>query len=99
MRRVVELGDGWLAVPKSFANFQETYELLKAAAQKAGRDVKSIPVMIGTLYADAVDASVADIKRYQALGFDYFFAPLPFWAADLKGMLNVMEDFARKVGM
>src|SRR5215510_12702739 len=32
MRRVVELGDGWVAVPKSFAVFQETYANLKTAA-------------------------------------------------------------------
>jgi probable F420-dependent oxidoreductase len=99
MRRVVELGDGWLAVPKSYQNFQETSELLARAAKNAGRDPRSVPVMIGTLYADSVDSSIADIKKYQALGYDNFIAPVPFWAPDLKGVLSVMEDFARKVKM
>jgi len=32
-------------------------------------------------------------QRAEALGFE------SLWAPDLKGMLTVMEDFARKVGM
>jgi len=99
MRRVVELGDGWLAVPKSYDNFQETNALLARAAQNAGRDPRSVPVMIGTLYAPSVDASLTDIRKYQALGYDYFIVPVPFWAQDLKGVLATMEEFARKANM
>jgi probable F420-dependent oxidoreductase len=99
MRRVVELGDGWLAVPKRYDNFLETNELLARAAQNAGRDPRSVPVIIGTLYAESVDAGVTDIKKYQALGYDNFIAPVAFWGGDLPGVLNAMEEFARKVKM
>lgn len=99
MRRVVEFGDGWLAVPKSYAAFQESHEALKAAAVRAGRDVKSIPVIVSPMYVDSVDTYAEEIKRYQALGYDSFFAAIGFWAGDLKGILEVMDAFARKMGM
>ena len=99
MRRVVEFGDGWLAVPKSYAAFQESHEALKAAAVRAERDVKSIPVIVSPMYVDSVDTYAEEIKRYQALGYDSFFAAIGFWAGDLKGILEVMDAFARKMGM
>lgn len=99
MRRVVELGDGWLAVPKRYENFLETNELLIRAARNAGRDPRSIPVTIGTLYAESVDAGVTDIQKYQALGYDNFIVPAAFWGGDVKGVFTAMEDFARKVKM
>jgi len=99
MRRVIELGDGWVAVPKSFTVFQETYETLKTAATKVGRDVKSIPIMVGPAYVASVDHFVEEMKKYTTLGYDSFFAPVAFWAADLSGALSVMEEFARKVKM
>jgi probable F420-dependent oxidoreductase len=99
MRRVAELGEGWVAVPKSFEGFKETYETLKTAAAKAGRDMKSIQIMIGPAYVGSVNHLIEEMKKYQDLGFDSFFAPVAFWARDLQGALNVMEDFAQKVGM
>jgi probable F420-dependent oxidoreductase len=99
MRRVVEFGDGWVAVPKSFAAFQESYDAIKAAAAKAGRDVKSIKVMIGPASATSVDTFVEEMKKYQGLGYDSFFAPLPFWSGERDGVLRLMDEFARKVGM
>ena len=50
-------------------------------------------------YVDSVDAYAEEIKRYQALGYDSFFAAIGFWAGDLKGILEVMDAFARKMGM
>ena len=99
MRRVAELGDGWVAVPKSFAVFQETYANLKIAADKAGRDIKNIQVMIGPAMASSVKSFVQEMKKYQDLGHDSFLASVAFWGADLDGVLGVMEDFAQKVGM
>lgn len=99
MRRVAELGDGWVAVPKSFAGFKETYEELKKAAAKAGRDMKSIQISIGPAYIGSVDQYVEEMKKYQDLGFDTFFAPVGFWGTDLQNTLGVMEEFARKAGM
>jgi hypothetical protein len=58
-----------------------------------------VPVLIGTLYAASVDASITDMKRYQALGYGSFIAPVPFWAQDLKGVPAAMEEFARKAKM
>jgi probable F420-dependent oxidoreductase len=99
MRRVVELGDGWVAVPKSFAVFQETYANLKAAAAQAGRDIKSIPIIIGPSTTASVQSFIEEIKKYQDLGYDSFFATVPFWSRDLNGVLGIMEEFAQKVGM
>jgi len=99
MRRVAELGDGWVAVPKSFAVFQETYTNLKTAADKAGRDLKSIQVMIGPSMVSSVQSFVEELKKYRDLGYDSFLASVAFWGADLKRVLGVMEDFAQKVGM
>jgi probable F420-dependent oxidoreductase len=99
MRRVAELGDGWVAVPKSFAGFKETYEVLKAAAAKIGRDMKSIQVSIGPAYIASVDKYVEEMKKYRDLGFETFFAPVAFWSRDLPGVLKTMDEFARKVGM
>jgi probable F420-dependent oxidoreductase len=99
MRRVVEFGDGWLAVPKNFATFQESYEELKSAAAKAGRDPKSISVMVGPAYVSSVESLVEEMKKYTDLGFESFFAPLPFFSTDLDGALKLMDEFAKKVGM
>jgi probable F420-dependent oxidoreductase len=99
MRRVVEFGEGWVAVPKSFAAFQESYASIKAAAEKAGRDIKSIQIMIGPSTVTSVNGFIEEMKRYQDLGYDSFFAPIPLWAADLNGALGMMEEFTQKVGM
>jgi probable F420-dependent oxidoreductase len=99
MRRVAELGDGWVAVPKSFDGFKETYEVLKAAAAKVGRDMKSIQISIGPAYIASVDQYVEEMKKYRDLGFETFFAPVAFWSGDLPGVLKTMDEFARKVGM
>lgn len=99
MRRIAELGDGWVSVPKSFAGFKETYEELQKAAAKAGRDMKSIQISIGPAYIGSVDQYIEEMKKYTALGFDTFLAPVGFWGTDLQNTLNVMEEFARKAGM
>jgi hypothetical protein len=51
------------------------------------------------MYVDSVDTYAEEIKKYQALGYDSFFAAIGFWAGDLKGILEVMDAFARKMGM
>ena len=99
MRRVVEFGDGWVAVPKSFAAFQESYDGMKAAAAQAGRDITSIQVMIGPSTVTSVDAFIEEMKKYQDLGYDSFFAPISFWSGELTGVLRLMDEFAQKVGM
>jgi len=99
MRRVVEFGAGWVAASRSFAAFQESCEALKAAAARAGRDVKSIEVMIGPAYVNSVDTFIEEMKKYQDLGYNSFFAPLPFWSGELNGVLRLMDEFAQKVGM
>jgi probable F420-dependent oxidoreductase len=99
MRRVAELGDGWVAVPKSFNGFKETYEVLKSAAAKAGRDMKSIQISIGPAYIGSVDQYVEEMKKYKDLGFETFFAPVGFWGTDLPSTLKIMEEFARKAGV
>ncbi len=97
MRRVVEFGDGWVAVPKSFTAFQESYGHLKAAAAQAGRDLRTIQIMIGPAMVSSVHSFLEEIKQYQDLGYESFFASIPFWAANVPGVLGIMEEFAQKV--
>jgi len=95
---VVELGDGWLAVPKSYANFHDTNELLARAAKNAGRDPRSVPVMIGTLYAPSVDASLATSRNIRRLGMTLHCARAVLGAGPQR-LLATMEEFARKANM
>ena len=99
MRRVVEFGDGWLAVPKSVEAFEESLGALKIAAEKAGRAMNDIAIRISPMYVDSVDSYAEECKRYSDMGYDSFFAMLPFWARGLDGMLKTMDDFAGKMKM
>jgi probable F420-dependent oxidoreductase len=62
MRRVVELGDGWLAVPRSFVAFQEGYVTLKTAAARNGRDLQSIDITVCLPYVNSVDTFIEETK-------------------------------------
>ena len=99
MRRVVEFGDGWLAVPKSVEAFEESLGALKIAADKAGRAMSDIPITISPMYVDSVDSYAEEYKHYSGMGYDSFFAMLPFWAQGLDGILKTMDDFAKKMNM
>lgn len=99
MRRIVEFGDGWIAVPKSLAVFQDGMAMLREAADRGGRDLNDIEIMIGLLRTTSVDEFIEAMKPYQDLGYDSFMVPLPFWGADLQSVLGLMDDFADKVGM
>ena len=99
MRRIVEFGDGWIAVPKSLAVFQDGMALLREAADRGGRDLNDIEIMIGLLRTTSVDEFIKAMKPYQDLGYDSFMVPLPFWGTDLQSVLGLMDDFADKVGM
>lgn len=99
MRRVVEFGDGWLAVPKSVEAFEESLGALKIAAEKAGREMSDIAIRISPMYVDSVDAYAEECKRSSGVGYDSFFAMLPFWAQGLDGLLKTMDDFARKMNI
>jgi probable F420-dependent oxidoreductase len=99
MRRVAEFGVGWVAVPKSFAAFQESHESLKAAAAKIGRDLRDIQVMIGPSTVSSVQSFAEEIKRYQDRGYDSFFASIPLWSGDLTKVLSLMDEFARTMGI
>ena len=99
MRRIVEFGDGWIAVPKSLAVFQDGMALLREAADRGGRDLNAIEIMIGLLRTTSVDEFIEAMKPYQDLGYESFMVPLPFWGTDLQSVLGQMDDFADKVGM
>ncbi len=99
MRRIAEFGDGWVAVPKSVAGFQEMVEILKMETEKAGRDFASVEIMIGPGYAPTMDSFFDQIKKYQDLGYDFFMAPVPYWSKDREHVLDVLEDFAQKIGL
>jgi probable F420-dependent oxidoreductase len=97
MRRVVEYGDGWVAVARSYEGFKEGVEMIRVAADKAGRDMSSIQILVAPSYATSVDTFIEETKRYQDLGYDSFLAPLPLWSDKLEEGVGFMEDFAQKV--
>ncbi|MGH7966416.1 MAG: LLM class F420-dependent oxidoreductase [Candidatus Binatia bacterium] len=99
MRRVVELGDGWLTAPTSLTAFHESYTALTAAAEKAGRDVKKIPILVCPSSEPTVDSYLEGMKPYRDLGFDSFVVPIGFWRGDRDSMLQVMDEFASKAKM
>ena len=96
MRRVVEHGDGWVAVAKSYDGFKEGVEMIRVAADKAGRDMSSIKILVAPAYTTSVDTFIEETKRYQDLGYDSFLAPLPLWSDKLEEGAGFMEDFAQK---
>ncbi len=96
MRRVVEYGDGWVAVAKSYEGFKEGMELIRVAADKAGRDMDTIKILIAPGYTTTIDSFIDEAKRYQDDGYDSFLAPLPLWSDKLDECLGFMEDFAAK---
>jgi hypothetical protein len=55
--------------------------------------------MIGPSTVNSVASFVEEMKRYQALGFNHFFVPLPFWSGNLNSILRLMDEFAQQVGM
>ena len=99
MRRVAEFGDGWVAVAKSYEGFKEGLGMLTAAAEQAGRDMKSIEIMVAPSYATSVDVFIEETKKYQDLGYTSFLAPLPLWSPELDGALGFMDDFAKKANL
>jgi len=98
MRRAAELGDGLLAVPESFAAFQENIARLRAAAAKVGRDFESFEIPSAPLYASTVDGPLEEARRYRDLRFDSFLAPFALWPVDFNEALRLTEDLARKAG-
>ena len=71
--------------------------MIRVAADKAGRDMSSIQILVAPSYATSVDTFVEETKRYQDLGYDSFLAPLPLWSDKLEEGVGFMEDFAQKV--
>ena len=86
-------------MPKSVAAFHDSLGALGVAAEQAGRAMSDIQIMISPMYVDSVDAYVEEFKRYSGMGYDSFFAMLPFWARGLDGIQRAMDDFARKMNM
>lgn len=99
MRRIVEFGAGWIAVPESLAVFQDGLSMLREAADRGGRDLNDTEIMVGLLRTTSVDGFVEEMKKYQDLGCGSFMVPLPFWGNDLPAVLGLMDDFAHKIGM
>jgi probable F420-dependent oxidoreductase len=99
MRRVAELGDGWLASANSVERFQQSYSDLEAAAEVVGRDVATIDITITPNHVFTVDTFLAEVDTYRSLGFESFLAPVPLWTDNLPSALSIMDDFATSAGM
>ncbi len=100
MRRVVGYGDGCgLRWPEATAASIEGVEMIRAAADKAGRDMSGIQILIVPAATTPVDTFIEETERYQDLGYDSFLAPLPPWSDKLEEGGGFMEDFAQKVSL
>jgi len=97
-RRVARLGDGWLAVPKRPEDLATDVAAIRKAAEAAGRD----PAAIG-IAASGGARSVAElVDRLPALeraGATIVTVPALFWAPTVPGAIELMAEFARRVGL
>ena len=110
MRRAAEQCDGWHPLGLSWADLEKGIATVKELAKRAGRPdgaVRFAPRnMLGlgakdgsadrVPYAGAPDQVAGDVKRAARLGCEWVTFDMPP-AADVAGMMAVLERFAREV--
>jgi probable F420-dependent oxidoreductase len=99
-RRVVTLGDGWHATSKTPAELREALGRLRAAADAAGRPLKTIALSLrlalrDELLAQGPQALVDLLGQYKRLGLQH--VVLEFRRDDLGRMLKILDLVASRV--
>jgi probable F420-dependent oxidoreductase len=99
-RRVVALGDGWHATSKTPAELREALGRLRAVAERAGRDMKTITLSLrfglsDELLAKGPQAAVDVLAEYKRLGLAHVL--LEFRRDDLGRMLEILDVVATRV--
>jgi probable F420-dependent oxidoreductase len=92
-RRVVALGDGWHASPRSLEDFRKGLEQLRAIAASAGRSFDTIEVSLrfnlsDTLIAQGSQAIIDQLAEYKRLGVRHVL--IEFRRDDLGRMLEIL---------
>ena len=99
-RRVVALGDGWHATSKTPDQLREALGRLRAVADKAGRDMKTITLSLrfgltDELLAKGPQAVIDVLAEYKRLGLAHVL--LEFRRDDLPRMLEILDVVATRV--
>jgi len=99
-RRVVALGDGWHATSKTPDQLREALGRLRAVAEKAGRDMKTITLSLrfglsDDLLAKGPQAVIDVLAEYKRLGLAH--VVLEFRRDDLGRMLEILDVVATRV--
>jgi probable F420-dependent oxidoreductase len=93
LRRVVALGDGWHASPRSLEDFRKGLAELRRAAEAAGRSFETIEVSLrfnlpDTLVAQGPRALIDQLGEYKRLGVRHVL--IEFRRDDLGRMLDLL---------
>jgi probable F420-dependent oxidoreductase len=99
-RRVVALGDGWHATSKTPDQLREALGRLRAVADKAGRDMKTIALSLrfglsDDLLAKGPQAVIDVLAEYKRLGLTHVL--LEFRRDDLGRMLEILDVVTTRV--
>jgi probable F420-dependent oxidoreductase len=99
-RRVVTLGDGWHATSKTPEQLHEALGRLRAVAEKAGRDMKTIALSLrfglgDDLLAKGAQAVIDVLAEYKRLGLAHVL--LEFRRDDLGRMLEILDLVTTRV--
>jgi len=99
LRRVVRLGDGWIAAPRPrLDDLAKDIDEIRRLAERAGRDPRSIGIASGAA-AKSIDEMLERLPRLQEIGVTIASVPLMFWARDFGHSLELMAEFAERAGL
>jgi len=90
-KRAVAYGEGWMPIPGRGESLGPAIQDLRARAEKAGRDPRSIPVTVFGVRPD--EKTVAE---YRELGVERGLLPLPPAPADT--VLPLLDGYAKLLG-
>ena len=99
-RRVVALGDGWHASPRTPADFREGLAKLRAAAEAARRPWETIEISLRFGLSDALlgqgpQAAIDQLGEYKRLGVRH--ALIEFRRDELERMLEILDLVAKTI--
>jgi hypothetical protein len=99
-QRVAALGDGWHATSKTPEQLREALGRLRAVAERAGRDMKSIALSLrfglgDELLAKGPQAVIDVLAEYKRLGLAHIL--LEFRRDDLGRMLEILDLVTTRV--
>jgi alkanesulfonate monooxygenase SsuD/methylene tetrahydromethanopterin reductase-like flavin-dependent oxidoreductase (luciferase family) len=99
LERVVRVGAGWIAAPRpDLAALAADVARLRRVAETRGRDPATIGVASGGA-ARTVDDLVARLPDLTRAGVTLASVPVVFWARSVAHALELLEEFAGKVGL